>query len=126
VPVEGNSSAEALTELTVLLVDDKPADARLVRQMLKDASSRPIAVTHVARLSEALASLRTQRFGAMLLDLTLPDSAGRDTFVRARAEAPHIPIVVLTGINDEEVAAKAVQAGAQDYLVKGQVDGRLL
>jgi PAS domain S-box-containing protein len=113
-------------ELTILLVDDNPADAWLVREMLKDASSSPIAVTHVARFADALASLRTQRFSAMLLDLTLPDSAGLDTFVRALAEAPHTPIVVLTGIDDEAVAAKAVQAGAQDYLVKGQVDGRLL
>jgi CheY-like chemotaxis protein len=119
-------SGPAATALTILLVEDNSADAQLVQDMLKDASHTPIAVTHVARLHEALGYLRTQPVSAMLLDLTLPDSDGLDTLLRATAEVPHTPIVVLTGIDDEAVAAKAVREGAQDYLVKGQVDGRLL
>src|SRR5712671_2576246 len=111
--------------LKVLLVEDNPADARLVREMLKEVSPRP-QVTHVERLRDALAHLRTQGFSAVLLDLTLPDCQGLETFVRARNEAPRAPIVVLTGIADEAIAAKAIRQGAQDYLVKGRVDGALL
>jgi len=111
--------------LKVLLVEDNPADARLVREMLKD-SHRPVELTHAARLRDALECLRTQGFNAILLDLNLPDSEGMNTFLRARAEALHAPIVVLTGVADEEVAARAVREGAQDYLVKAEVDGPLL
>jgi PAS domain S-box-containing protein len=113
------------SELKVLLVEDNPADARLVREMLKD-SHKPVALTHAARLRDALEFLRTQGFNAILLDLNLPDSEGMNTFLRARAEAMHAPIVVLTGLADEEVAARAVREGAQDYLVKAEVDGPLL
>jgi two-component system, cell cycle sensor histidine kinase and response regulator CckA len=112
-------------ELKVLLVEDNPADARLVREMLKDAH-RPVELTHAARLRDALEFLRTEGFNAILLDLNLPDSEGMNTFLRARAEALHAPIVVLTGLADEEVAARAVREGAQDYLVKAEVDGPLL
>ncbi|HET9271739.1 MAG TPA: PAS domain S-box protein, partial [Vicinamibacterales bacterium] len=112
-------------ELKVLLVEDNPADARLVREMLKDAH-RPVELTHAARLRDALEFLRTTGFNAILLDLNLPDSEGMNTFLRARAEAAHAPIVVLTGLADEEVAARAVREGAQDYLVKAEVDGPLL
>ena len=111
--------------LKVLLVEDNPADARLVREMLRDVSPSPT-VTHAVRLNEAVDHLRTEGFNAVLLDLTLPDSNGIDTFARARSEAPHAPIVVLTGLADEALAARAVREGAQDYLIKGQVDGPLL
>ncbi len=113
-------------DLSVLLVEDNPADARIVHELLKEAGGTPVALTHAAKLHEALDYLRTRGFGAVLLDLTLPDSHGLETFVRARAGAPHAPIVVLTGLADEAVAARAVREGAQDYLIKGQVDGRLL
>jgi len=113
------------TELKVLLVEDNPADARLVREMLKDAQ-RPVTLTHANRLREAIEQLRAQCFHAILLDLNLPDSEGMNTFLRARAEAAHAPIVVLTGLADEDVAARAVREGAQDYLVKAEVDGPLL
>ena len=112
-------------ELKVLLVEDNPADARLVREMLKDAH-HPVTLTHANRLRDALECLRTQGFSAILLDLNLPDSEGMNTFLRARAEAAQAPIVVLTGLADEEVAARAVREGAQDYLVKAEVDGPLL
>jgi two-component system cell cycle sensor histidine kinase/response regulator CckA len=112
-------------QLKVLLVEDNPADVRLVREMLKDVH-RNIELVHATRLRDALGYLRTDGFSAILLDLSLPDSEGMETFIRARAEAAQAPIVVLTGLADEEVAAKAVREGAQDYLVKAQVDGPLL
>ena len=68
--------------------------------------------------------LRKERFDALLLDLSLPDTTGRDTFVRARVEAPDLPIVVLTGVDDEAVGLEAVRHGIQDYLIKGQAFGR--
>ena len=111
--------------LRVLLVEDNPADARLVREMLTE-SHRPVELIHAVRLRDALECLRTQSFSAILLDLNLPDSQGMNTFLRARAEAMHAPILVLTGVADEEVAARAVREGAQDYLVKAEVDGPLL
>src|SRR5213592_1591036 len=111
--------------LSVLLVEDDPADARLVQELLREAGE-PIALTHAERLRQALAYLKQQGFHAILLDLWLPDSEGLETFARAHAEAPDTPIVVLTGLHDEDLAVKALREGAQDYLVKGQVDGRLL
>ena len=114
------------SELAVLLVEDNALEARLIKEMLTGVSSRPITVTHVVGLRDALDRLRSGSFHAILLDLTLPDSEGLETFVRARAEVLDAPIVVLTGLADDEVAAKTVRAGAQDYLVKGRVDGRLL
>jgi PAS domain S-box-containing protein len=122
---ERATNGSGWAELRILLVEDNPADARLVREMLKDAQ-RPVVLTHANRLRDALEQLRTQRFNAILLDLNLPDSEGMNTFLRARAEAAHAPIVVLTGLADEEVAARAVREGAQDYLVKAEVDGPLL
>ena len=112
--------------LSVLLVEDNLADARFVREMLSEESSPPVQVTHASRLREALTYLQAERFSAVLLDLTLPDSDGLETFVRAHAEAPTAPIVVLTGLADEALAARAVRDGAQDYLVKGRVNGQLL
>jgi len=115
----------AAPELKVLLIEDNPADARLVQEMLKDVR-KPVMLTHAARLRDALDHLRTQGYNAILLDLNLPDSDGMNTFRRTRAEAANAPIVVLTGLADEEVAERAVREGAQDYLVKAEVDGPLL
>ena len=114
------------SELSVLLVEDNALEARLVSEMLKRVSPQPITVTHVMGLRDALDRLRTKGFHAVLLDLTLPDSDGLETFVRARAEALEAPIVVLTGRADDDLAVRTVRAGAQDYLVKGRVDGPLL
>ena len=74
--------------------------------------------------AEAVKNLQRGHFDVLLLDLSLPDSAGRDTFLQARAEVPHLPIVVLTGIEDEVIGLDAVRHGIQDYLIKGQADGR--
>ena len=115
-----------LDGIRVLLVEDNPGDARLFTELLRDAGANHLKMVQVDRLSAALDRLNCDCFDVMLLDLSLPDADGLDTLVRAHAHAPKIPIVVLTGHDDEALAVKAVRAGAQDYLVKGHVDGELL
>ena len=112
--------------IRVLLVEDNPGDAALIQQALAEADAARFLPTHVQRLSDALALLREGAHDAVLLELGLPDSHGLDTLVQARTQAPRVPIVVLTGFDDEAAGAKAVQQGAQDYMVKGQVDSRVL
>ena len=112
--------------IKVLLVEDNPGDARLLRETLVEAGAVQFELTHVERLSEALQRLSEQRFAAVLLDLLLPDSMGLNTLVKVCAQAPGVPVVVLTGLADEALAVQSVQAGAQDYLVKGQLSGDLL
>jgi hypothetical protein len=115
-----------LDGIRVLLVEDNPGDARLFTELLRDANANNLKVVHVERLSTALERLKTEPFDVMLLDLSLPDAAGLDTLERAHSESPKVPIVVLTGYDDQATAVRAVRAGAQDYLVKGRVDGELL
>jgi PAS domain S-box-containing protein len=104
----------------ILLVEDEPADARIIQAILAGNSAQ-YPVVHVERLSDALTCLSQQDFALLLLDLSLPDSSGFDTIGPIQTQAPQVPIIVLTGLDDEEVAVKAVQEGAQDYLVKGQI-----
>ncbi len=112
--------------ITILLVEDNSADARLVQIALANAKGARFDVSHVERLSQALHKLGGPVFDAILLDLSLPDSHGLDTVNQVRAAAPETPIVVLSGLADEEQALAAVKCGAQDYLVKGQGDDYLL
>lgn len=112
--------------IKILLVEDNRADAMLIGEMLKEPGAVCFELVHVSRLREGLELLRTEPFGAVLLDLDLPDSEGIDTFLQVRAHTPDVPIVILTGISDEGLGIQAVQEGAQDYLVKGQVDGNFL
>ena len=112
--------------IRILLVEDNPGDVRLLREHLSEAKQDRFELTHVATLSGGLEQLAGNRTDVVLLDLSLPDSHGLDTFVRAQAQAPGMPFVVLTGLADETVAAAALREGAQDYLVKGQVDSNLL
>ncbi len=122
-----NAVAEIDTQpIRARLVEDNPGDARLLREALRTAGARGFNVMHVERLDEASNKLRTAQFDVLLLDLSLPDSSGLDTVVRACVLAPHTPIVVLTGLDDETLAIEAVRKGAQDYLIKGQTDGPLL
>ena len=107
--------------ITVLLVEDSAGDAELITLELEEAEQVTFQVQHVSRLAEALEVLERGDAQAVLLDLGLPDSQGMATFERARATAHHMPIIVLTGLEDEQLGVRAVQAGAQDYLVKGQV-----
>src|SRR5882672_2796741 len=115
-----------LEGIRVLLVEDNPGDVRLFLELLRETGAGHVKLEHVDRLSTALERLSNQTFDVVLLDLSLPDAQGLDTLVRAHAHAPSVPIVVLTGLDDQALAVKAVRAGAQDYLVKGRVDGDLL
>ena len=113
--------------LAVLLVEDSASDAALLQESLLQLSQDGIGgfqFTHAESWAEAAAQMQHHPFDVMLLDLSLPDIAGRDTFVQARAAAPHLPIVVLTGVADEAVGLEAVRHGIQDYLIKGQAYGR--
>jgi signal transduction histidine kinase len=112
--------------LIILLVEDNPGDARLIREMLVELPGMRFDVKHADRLATGLAHVRGGNIHAILLDLGLPDSRGHDTFAVAHAAASHIPIIVLTGLGDEELAIRTVQEGAQDYLVKGQADASVL
>jgi len=111
--------------IKILLVEDNEADARLTKDMLAEQRDR-FDVVHVDHLSEALRRLRREPFHLVLLDLSLSDSHGLDTLRQVQAKSPSLPILVLSGLNDEGIALQAVQNGAQDYLVKGQANGDLL
>ena len=111
---------------TILLIEDSPDDAFLFQEMLSEVGGTGVELVHCDRLSKGLAHVGRCGIDAILLDLSLPDSRGLDTFSKLHAEAPHLPIVVLSGHDDEALAVRAVREGAQDYLVKGQVDGSLL
>jgi sigma-B regulation protein RsbU (phosphoserine phosphatase) len=110
----------------VLLVEDNPGDVVLIREMLSESPSARFELTGAERLSAARRALAEQDFAVVLLDLTLPDSEGLDTFRAVRRAGPALPVVVLTGLDDVTVALRAVEEGAQDYLVKGEIKGREL
>lgn len=110
----------------VLLIEDNLGDVRLLQELLREVTSVQVNLEPVYRLSIGLQRLNETKFDLVLLDLSLPDSQGFDTFDQLRTHARAVPIVVLTALNDETLALKAVQEGAQDYLVKGQVTGELL
>jgi signal transduction histidine kinase len=103
-----------------LLVEDNPGDARLLRALLPDGFD----LVHVERLADAIPAARDA--DVVLLDLSLPDSHGLETFRRLHAAVPDVPVLVLTGLDDDEGAVRAVREGAQDWLVKGQVETELL
>jgi two-component system cell cycle response regulator len=109
--------------ISILLVEDNPADARLMVELLTSTGAGKVELQSVDRISAALKRLSEQKFDVVLLDLSLPDGSGLDTVLRLCEASPSMPIIVLTGLEDDALALVAVQAGAQDYLVKGQVDG---
>jgi len=111
--------------LSILLVEDNPGDARLLELLLQEGALDHVMI-RADRLEQGLARLEASPVDVILLDLSLPDAQGMDTVRRMLGSAGDAPIVVLTGLNDERVAVEAVQAGAQDYLVKGQVESTLL
>ncbi len=112
--------------MNILLVEDNPGDVLIIDEMLKNVVGTEFNLVHTNRLESALQNLQKDNFDAMLLDLGLLDSQGMDTFVTIRVHSPELPIVILTGLTDEDFAVKAIGEGAQDYLIKGQIDGRLL
>ena len=108
----------------ILLVEDNPADARLLREMFNEQGPHNTELTHVDCMSAAEKHLSERAVDMVLLDPGLPDAQGLGAIRRARAAAPRVPLVVLTGFDDETLAEQALQEGAQDYLIKGQIDAR--
>ena len=110
----------------VLLIEDNPDDALFMRRALRDATTGSFRMAHADRLSAGFELLENDHFDVLLLDLSLPDSSAADTFHRVHERVPDVPILVLTGLDDETVGADLVRQGGQDYLVKGQVDENIL
>jgi PAS domain S-box-containing protein len=108
--------------LAVGLVEDNPGDARLIQKMLREPQAVPFRVDWLSRLDEVLDRVGREPFDVLLLDLGLPDSQGLETFDRVNRRAPTMPIIIFSGAIDEQLAVEAVAHGAQDYLVKGQID----
>jgi len=113
-----------IREIQILLVEDNPGDARLIRELLRSKPSERLVINHVETLTAAMT--RATECHVVLLDLSLPDSFGLDTLVKMRAQTPDTAIVVLTGTEDEDLGLQALQLGAQDYLPKGDLEGKLL
>jgi diguanylate cyclase (GGDEF)-like protein/PAS domain S-box-containing protein len=108
----------------LLLVEDNPGDARLLREMFNEQGTHSTELIHVGSVGEAEEYLAKGVVDIIVLDLGLPDAQGLGAVRRTHLAAPRVPLVVLTGLNDELVATEALQGGAQDYLIKGQVDAR--
>jgi len=114
------------SSLKILLIEDNLAEARLLLEFLKGAKLKQFTLVHAKRLREALDRLQEDCFDVILLDLTLPDSQGLESLSTLISDAPSLPVVVLTNTNDDELAIEAVRQGAQDYLVKRQVNVEVL
>ncbi len=112
--------------IRVLVIEDNPGDARLIEALLSVAKTASFQVESCDTLAAGIAKLAAEPFDAVLLDPGLPDSQGLETFLQLHEHQPGIPIVVLSGLGDDEVGLRAVQAGAQDYLVKGDVETNVL
>ncbi|MCX5771741.1 MAG: response regulator [Candidatus Hydrogenedentes bacterium] len=117
--------------IEILLIEDNPGDARLLQEHLREAGTDEFCLTHLQSLDDGIGQLQARAkeqrpFDVLLLDLSLSDSSGLKTVHRAQAGAPRIPIVVLTGLDDEETGMEAVRMGVQDYLIKAHVDQRTI
>ncbi len=112
-----------VSPIPILLIEDNTGDACLIEELLDEARTVSFHIEVADSLAAGLERLNRVPVRAALLDLSLPDSQGLDTLTRFRAQAPDLPVIVLTGLEDERLALQAVHEGAQDYLVKGQVDG---
>ena len=113
--------------IKLLLIEDNPGDARLIREMLSEIPHTKFVLEQAGSLNEAVGRLSSaEDIDVVLLDLSLPDSSGLETFRRLQETLPQFPVIVLTGLADETVGVNALQAGAQDYLLNGKVDGDLL
>lgn len=109
-------------DITVLIIDDNPGDARLLQEMLSGEKLSSFKTITAARLTEGIEKVIKGGIDIVLLDLSLPDSNGLESFYGFHINLPNIPVIVMTGLDDEHIATTAVRAGAQDYLVKGKVD----
>lgn len=123
---EDSGISDSEKPVRILLVEDDDGDAELLEIMLRKVQSFSFSLTRTASLDETFSNLEKGQPDIVLLDLSLPDSQGLDTFIRLHALSPEVPCVIMSGLNDRETASIAVRRGAQDYLVKGEVDGPLL
>src|SRR5262245_31779860 len=114
----------SMTRIRVLHVEANPGDARLMHEVLREDPHAQLEWQLAQRVDEALDRLAADAVDVVLLDLSLPDAEGLETVRRISEAVPQVPIVVLTGCDDEDLAVRAVQGGAQDYLIKGQLDGQ--
>ncbi|MBI2817447.1 MAG: response regulator [Acidobacteria bacterium] len=121
----GGTKRDQEQRIQVLVVEDNPGDYALVRHMLAPRKGFRFDLVLATKLSDAIEKLR-ERFDVILLDLGLPDSKDIHTLQRLRAKEPYTPVLIITGIEDRDKAVEALANGAQDYLVKGHIDGRLL
>ncbi len=112
--------------IRILLIEDNPGDARLIKEYLSDVKNTSFDFKSAERLHDGIEILENEFIDIVLLDLKLPDSEGLGSFDQIFAVAPTVPIIVLTGLNDETTAIKAVKMGAQDYLMKDKVESDLL
>jgi diguanylate cyclase (GGDEF)-like protein len=110
----------------ILIVEDNPGDARLLQEYFNDRGLQKATLIYATNMADAESRLKEFPIDLILLDLGLPDAQGLDVVRRARAAAPHLPLIVLTGLDDESVATQALREGAQEYLVKGQLETRSL
>jgi CheY-like chemotaxis protein len=114
---------KTLVPVEVLLVEDNPGDARLVKESLAEGGANGFNLTHVERLEDAIRRLERDRYDVVLLDLLLQDSQRLGTLMAIHQQAPKVPIVVFTGLEDDVVGLWALSEGAEDYVVKGKVSG---
>jgi len=114
------------SQLKVLLIEDNPGDVRLVEEALSEVTSPKFHVTQVSKLGEGLRLLGKKRFDVVLLDLLLDDSPRLGTLMEVYEQSSNVPVVVLTGLDDDTVSRWVIREGAQDYLIKSQIDGELL
>lgn len=113
-------------KINILLIEDNDGDAVLINEMLYEIRLKKFELIRSHSLKEGITFLENNKIDIVLLDLSLPDSSGLNTFLKLHEKFPDIPAILLTGLNDEELAVNSVQAGAQDYLVKGAIDSTLL
>jgi response regulator RpfG family c-di-GMP phosphodiesterase len=115
-----------MTAMRVLMIEDNQADARLIETLVDRFQKNVISILHAPDLSSGLSRIDQDRVEALLLDLSLPDSEGLDTFLQVYEHSPNLPVVILTGTKNDEMALDAMRNGAQDYIVKGEIDAESL
>ncbi|MFA6455473.1 MAG: response regulator, partial [Bacteroidota bacterium] len=112
--------------IQVLLIEDNAGDVRIIQEMLRESKKQSFETQICDTLADGFRILKNQHLDVVLLDLSLPDSTGLDTFLKLHNAFHHIPIVVLTGLNDDEVALKCMHNEAQDFLTKGSITNEIL
>jgi two-component system cell cycle response regulator len=122
----GPVTRSADAPIRVLLIEDNPGDVRLIEELLAEADDSSFVVEAVERLAEGLDRLEERPYAAVLLDLHLPDAVGLETLLQAHNRASDVPIIVLTGLDDETVGLEAMHQGAQDYLIKSDLTPEIL